>query len=829
MEHEDAYGFEDEDQFWIVLDETISKECDNHGSIDDTLRSYLDLIGAARERFLQSDYDLSVCAYKLQQSDLFTTHTDYIRRQFVQCLIEDDEPHVVLIATLFLIADAQLHDGTYELLNDEGAFPRLVDLISSPKRHGHEEIHRSLMELLYEMSRIQKIKTNDLAHVDDAFIKLLFQIIEQVSDDVNDPYHYPTIRVLLVLNEQFMVAAHDPESPQSGIRLTNKVMKVLSAHGSAYKTFGENIILLLNREDETSLQLLTLKLLYLLFTTPPTYEYFYTNDLRVLVDILMRNLLDLPEEATSLRHTYLRVFYPLLEHTQLQFPPHYKRDEIRKLLAVLGGGQITDYIDDQNGTHHWGHFDAVDETTKRLVKRCEGVSWLTDPETEPPTRVESPIDDGASDLSSPTSPSKGKPPALPAPRKLKKRNSSKASMLTIGQYLTPQLEGARKSSLSMMEVAAQKEKPGVITPSRNPTLKNNLRTTIMHKNELPPPPPQARRSGWMRPKMQGQPFEVEVAKAETAASPPEAKLANPNHHHHHHIPHPPSPIHRIKHQSTPPLKEDLERRTSSAEPPPVPSHHKGDHTKRPPPAPKARRWRKNSSSTGVPREPGKFSANLPSIVTTTTSGERLPSDSPFSPFSPQEKTLSPPGPASSNNEKVGVREALGKAQEKAHEEITDTLEHVELEDTQRGERQHLKEPSEDTTKEHAGLENVQEDAEEFNFDDDAETSGSQSQDGMDQSFHDAAQSLSHTTSRASPAPRSQDLDSRLISSATVMPAPRMVLTPPAQEPLRGVPGPQYALERSPFLTDEETESDNENDDNNEDNGTRRNHGHESEQ
>lgn len=45
-----------------------------------------------------------------------------------------------------------------------------------------------------------------------------------------------------------MVAAHEPASNQTGAPLTNKVIKVLSAHGSAYKTFGENIILLLNRE-----------------------------------------------------------------------------------------------------------------------------------------------------------------------------------------------------------------------------------------------------------------------------------------------------------------------------------------------------------------------------------------------------------------------------------------------------------------------------------------------------------------------------------------------------------------------------------------------------
>lgn len=48
-----------------------------------------------------------------------------------------------------------------------------------------------------------------------------------------------------------MVIAHDPavsQAPKAPI--TNRVIKVLSMHGSAYKTFGENIILLLNRESE---------------------------------------------------------------------------------------------------------------------------------------------------------------------------------------------------------------------------------------------------------------------------------------------------------------------------------------------------------------------------------------------------------------------------------------------------------------------------------------------------------------------------------------------------------------------------------------------------
>lgn len=72
------------------------------------------------------------------------------------------------------------------------------------------------MELLYEMSRIQKITNDDLststpppaissnlrltsttACITDQFVCSLFDIIEEVSDDVTDPYHYPVIRVLV--------------------------------------------------------------------------------------------------------------------------------------------------------------------------------------------------------------------------------------------------------------------------------------------------------------------------------------------------------------------------------------------------------------------------------------------------------------------------------------------------------------------------------------------------------------------------------------------------------------------------------------------------------
>lgn len=54
-----------------------------------------------------------------------------------------------------------------------------------------------------------------------------------------------------------------------------------------------------NTPEDLCMQLLVLKLLYLLFTTDGTSEYFYTNDLCVLVDVFVRVLVDLDDENES--------------------------------------------------------------------------------------------------------------------------------------------------------------------------------------------------------------------------------------------------------------------------------------------------------------------------------------------------------------------------------------------------------------------------------------------------------------------------------------------------------------------------------------------------
>lgn len=224
-----------------------------------------------------------------------------------------------------------------------------------------------------------------------------------------------------------MLASTDTTSDQaSSSPLTNRIVKCLSLHGPSFRTFGENIILLLNRETETSLQLLILKLLYLLFTTNATYEYFYTNDLRVLVDVIIRNLMDLPDEKMSLRHTYLRVLYPLLAHTQLNQPPHYKRIEILRVLSLLRGS-------------HNAHFAPADETTLRLVGRVAKVKWLEE--------------EGAGE--------------------------AEVARKFLGISLS---RSQTSSSISVSDVAAVMEKPGVQTPSRKALGEKDVHDESEHEN-----------------------------------------------------------------------------------------------------------------------------------------------------------------------------------------------------------------------------------------------------------------------------------------------------------------------------------------------------------
>lgn len=160
------------------------------------MRSYLHFTTNFKDDYLQSEYDIARCSQKLLDSELFKANKDYVRIQIVYSLLQEDEPATLYVIASLLLFDGRQHEETFELMSNECCFSRLVELIKEGKKDD-ARLHRLLLELLYDMSRLQRLSIGDLVRVDDDFVKYLFQIIEELSDDADDPYHYPVIRVLV--------------------------------------------------------------------------------------------------------------------------------------------------------------------------------------------------------------------------------------------------------------------------------------------------------------------------------------------------------------------------------------------------------------------------------------------------------------------------------------------------------------------------------------------------------------------------------------------------------------------------------------------------------
>jgi hypothetical protein len=192
-EFEISYSLDDESQFWRELEDIVSAKCSSHQLIDSALRSYLHFTTNFKDEYLNSEHDIAQCSQRLLLSELFEANKDYVRIQMVYSLLQEDEGSTLHIIASCLLLDGRHNETTFEMMNREGCFPKLLEWIKQGEKD-NAQLHRLLLELLYEMSRMQRLSIEDLGQVDDELIASLFQIIEQLSDDVDDPYHYPVIR-----------------------------------------------------------------------------------------------------------------------------------------------------------------------------------------------------------------------------------------------------------------------------------------------------------------------------------------------------------------------------------------------------------------------------------------------------------------------------------------------------------------------------------------------------------------------------------------------------------------------------------------------------------
>ncbi|KAG9082435.1 hypothetical protein FS749_006846 [Ceratobasidium sp. UAMH 11750] len=348
------YYVENARQFWAELEDILMiPSSASLNRIDSALRTFVNFCSTYHEQYLHDTEQLEHAVALLLDSDLFVFHSDRSSEQLTSAAHTETNPHALLViysvllhygrrSPAFFGAAATIPSQTNSTARI--GVDALTPMVPQGKRSAGHKRWQGLIPLLMDHVRWG---------VDDL----------DVSGGVLGVPIEARLRLVCVrlLYETFLKPTH--QRAPSADRPPNRVLEILMRRLYSSQTFGANIIFMLNRAENTPedlcMQLLLLKMLYLLFTTPGTHEYFYTNDLRVLVDVFIRELTNLPEESESLRHTYLRVLHPLVTNTQLKVNP-YKRPELRQtLISLISHSNIRD----------------VNPTTRRLVERCLSAEW----------------------------------------------------------------------------------------------------------------------------------------------------------------------------------------------------------------------------------------------------------------------------------------------------------------------------------------------------------------------------------------------------------------------------------------------------------------------
>lgn len=175
------------------------------------------------------------------------------------------------------------------------------------------------------------------------------------GDDFNDESKliaYEEFKLLLLINEQYMMKSMSCKLQNNRVfdgLLTKRKDSVFGICG-----FTNLLVYHLNREESHIIKILMLKFLYLIFTSSYSSKLPYLNDLKILVDIIIRELNDLDYsfgdgklENSILALTYLKVLFPLLKFSQLsEITTSYKSadlvDMLRNVAVNCDGGSASD-------------------------------------------------------------------------------------------------------------------------------------------------------------------------------------------------------------------------------------------------------------------------------------------------------------------------------------------------------------------------------------------------------------------------------------------------------------------------------------------------------
>ncbi|CAO0795169.1 unnamed protein product [Mucor circinelloides] len=352
------YFFDNIESFYAELDDVLNRPYTTEEDAKRVTTQYIRFLVRYQQEFLKTSVEFAQVAYKLIDSKLCLDFSTVVLAHILNhhALVSQDKAELLVSYSLLLYAgkDEPRWMDFILLESIQKKKNRLFCKIMTEVRLGFYNCYKMLsasFALCFEMCKLAKLEKEDLVLLDTSMVNHFLDLVEETRGDADESFNYDVIRLILVLNEQYMMSGMSE----------NLVLDVLSLRFGTSDTFSANLMFMLNRSNDTCVQMLILKLLYGIFTRPSLYEYFYTNDLYVLVDITLRELCDLGDtkESQTLRDAYLRVLEPLLENTQLRSRPYKKQETYKTLQSLLNPGMQR----------------KVNSTTKRLVKRIIENWW----------------------------------------------------------------------------------------------------------------------------------------------------------------------------------------------------------------------------------------------------------------------------------------------------------------------------------------------------------------------------------------------------------------------------------------------------------------------
>lgn len=202
------------------------------------------------------------------------------------------------------------------------------DMMANPRNISKLNYSSLLLTMIFSMGEPMPI--THLDHVGTNFLNFILNSIESPPDtDLEEQIPDLFLNLILSFNLQFV------------LEKDNILLQTLEKRYTA-KTFTEKILLLFNREEDPvrifdhqpepphSL----LKLFLDLFSQQSTADLFYTNDVKVLIDIVVRNISDL-SPGDKRRQQYLELCRRVMKSTSYGDHLHRKEDILKCFTRIF--------------------------------------------------------------------------------------------------------------------------------------------------------------------------------------------------------------------------------------------------------------------------------------------------------------------------------------------------------------------------------------------------------------------------------------------------------------------------------------------------------------